>query len=114
MRSNGSKRVLKRFSISTPNSPRAISKRFFFLLFGTQVIVTSYLFPSGKLSLDRLRSLLEKVGKDKLVIDISCRKREQGWVVAMNKWQDLTDTHVTRGKLKIASSCHSFVYESHF
>lgn len=66
--------------------------------FISQVIVTSYLFPSGKLSVDRLRSLSEKVGKDRLVIDVSCRKREGGWVVAMNKWQDLTDTQVTRGK----------------
>jgi phosphoribosylformimino-5-aminoimidazole carboxamide ribonucleotide (ProFAR) isomerase len=73
-----------------------------------QVIVTSYLFPSGKLSLDRLRSLSEKAGKDRLVIDISCRKRDEGWVVAMNKWQDLTDTQVTRGEY--IASC---VFVSH-
>lgn len=35
-----------------------------------QVIVTSYLFPSGQLSIDRLRDLSLKVGKHRLVIDV--------------------------------------------
>jgi len=75
-----------------------------------KVIVTSYLFPSGNLSFDRLRSLSERVGKNKLVIDISCRKREQGWVVAMNKWQDLTDTQVTRETLDLLTQyCSEFL-----
>jgi hypothetical protein len=31
--------------------------------------------------LDRLEGLGEKVGKEKLIVDISCRRREDGWVV---------------------------------
>lgn len=31
------------------------------------------------------------------MVDISCRKREEGWVVAMNGWKTLTDTYVTKG-----------------
>jgi hypothetical protein len=61
------------------------------------VIVTSYLFPDGKFALDRLEGLLEKVGKEKLIVDISCRRREDGWVVAMNGWKTLTDMWVTKG-----------------
>ena len=37
------------------------------------------------------------MGKDKLVVDISCKKREGGWVVAMNGWKTLTDTWVNQG-----------------
>jgi phosphoribosylformimino-5-aminoimidazole carboxamide ribotide isomerase len=35
-----------------------------------QVIVTSYLFPSAKFSLDRLKALEKQIGKDKLVVDV--------------------------------------------
>ena len=35
-----------------------------------QVIVTSYLFPDAKFSLDRLRKLVSAIGKEKLVIDL--------------------------------------------
>jgi hypothetical protein len=62
-----------------------------------QVIVTSYLFPDGKFALDRLEGLEKKVGKEKLIVDISCRRREDGWVVAMNGWKTLTDMWVTQG-----------------
>ena len=61
------------------------------------MIVTSYLFPDGKFALDRLEGLEKKVGKEKLIVDISCRRREDGWVVAMNGWKTLTDMWVTQG-----------------
>jgi len=61
------------------------------------VIVTSYLFPDGKFALDRLEGLEKKVGREKLIVDISCRRREDGWVVAMNGWKTLTDMWVTKG-----------------
>lgn len=64
-----------------------------------KVIVTSYLFIDAKFSLDRLRSLSSRVGKDRLVVDVSCRKRGNHWIVAMNKWQTMTDMKVTKGKL---------------
>jgi phosphoribosylformimino-5-aminoimidazole carboxamide ribonucleotide (ProFAR) isomerase len=41
--------------------------------------------------------LEKKVGKEKLIVDISCRRREDGWVVAMNGWKTLTDMWVTQG-----------------
>lgn len=37
-----------------------------------QVIVTSYLFPGAKFDEDRLRRLAEKVGKERLVVDVRC------------------------------------------
>lgn len=66
----------------------------------TQVIITSFLFPSGKFSLDRLQSVLKALGddKEKLVIDLSCRRKDDTWFVAMNKWQTLTDMELNQGK----------------
>jgi len=36
--------------------------------------------------------------KAKLVIDLSCRRKESTWYVAMNKWQTITDMEVNEGK----------------
>lgn len=47
--------------------------------------------------MERLKSVSEAVGKDRLVVDVSCRRRDDKWIVAMNKWQTLTDMEVTKG-----------------
>ena len=60
----------------------------------SHVIVTSWLFPDGKLSLDRLARISGLAGKDRLVIDLSCRRRGEGWCVATNRWQTVTDVHI--------------------
>jgi phosphoribosylformimino-5-aminoimidazole carboxamide ribotide isomerase len=69
----------------------------------SKVIVTSFLFPEGRFSLSRLENLRHTVGKDKLVVDLSCRRKDGGWWVAMNKWQDITDTEVTAETLTLMS-----------
>jgi phosphoribosylformimino-5-aminoimidazole carboxamide ribotide isomerase len=67
----------------------------------SQVIITSFLFPDGTFSQERLKSVLDALGNDKnrLVIDLSCRRKNDTWVVAMNKWQTLTDFEITKGML---------------
>ncbi|KAF7301673.1 1-(5-phosphoribosyl)-5-[(5-phosphoribosylamino)methylideneamino] imidazole-4-carboxamide isomerase [Mycena indigotica] len=72
----------------------------------SKVIVTSYLFPGAKFSLDRLKQLSSLIGKGRLVVDVSCRRREEDWIVAMNKWQDLTDMIVSKGLLQIFWFAH--------
>jgi phosphoribosylformimino-5-aminoimidazole carboxamide ribotide isomerase len=69
------------------------------MLIPFKVIITSFLFPNGSLSQDRLDSTSEALGgdKEKLVIDLSCRKRDSTWFVAMNKWQTITDFEMTAG-----------------
>lgn len=74
-----------------------------------KVIVTSYLFPDCKFSFERLLTLEKIVGRDRLVVDISCRRREQGWVVAMNRWQNLTDMVVSKESVDLISSHCSYV-----
>lgn len=62
----------------------------------SHVIVTSALFDEeGKFLETALESLVREVGKDRLVIDLSCRRMDSGWTVAMNRWQTLTDMDVT-------------------
>ncbi|EIM85661.1 Phosphoribosylformimino-5-aminoimidazole carboxamide ribotide isomerase [Stereum hirsutum FP-91666 SS1] len=76
----------------------------------SKVIVTSYLFPEMKFSLERLRLLSTLVGKERLVVDVSCRRRGDRWMVAMNKWQDITDMEVRQETLNLLSEhCSEFL-----
>ncbi|OSD04316.1 Phosphoribosylformimino-5-aminoimidazole carboxamide ribotide isomerase [Trametes coccinea BRFM310] len=76
----------------------------------SKVIVTSYLFPDGKFSLDRLKAVSNAVGKDRLVVDVSCRRRGDKWLVAMNKWQTITDMEVCKESLGLlAEYCSEFL-----
>ncbi|KAJ1652234.1 Enzyme that catalyzes the fourth step in the histidine pathway [Dispira simplex] len=66
-----------------------------------KVIVTSWLFPDARFSLERLRQLSQTIGRDRLVVDLSCRRQGQTWYVAMNKWQTITDTEINQDTLKL-------------
>lgn len=67
------------------------------------MIITSYLFPEGRFSLERLQAVLEVLDNDEknLVIDLSCRRKEDTWFVAMNKWQTITDMELNQGEQHI-------------
>jgi len=73
----------------------------------SHLIVTSWLFsPEGKFLPERLSQLTSEIGKENLVIDLSCRRTKQGWTVAMNRWQTLTDLNITTENLNhIADHC---------
>ncbi len=61
----------------------------------SHVLVTSYLFENGVFSLARLQAMTEAVGKDRLVIDLSCRRASGGeYYVATNRWQTVTATRL--------------------
>ena len=58
----------------------------------SQVIVTSWLFDqNGNFLGDRLKALAEEIGMEKIVVDLSCRQVADGWKVAMNRWQTITE-----------------------
>jgi phosphoribosylformimino-5-aminoimidazole carboxamide ribotide isomerase len=63
------------------------------------VIITSYLFPDSKFSMDRLEAVLQALDNDKskLVIDLSCRRKGDKWFVATNKWQTITGFELNQG-----------------
>lgn len=77
----------------------------------SHVIVTSWLFDSaGHFLDDRLDALKRQVGADRLVLDLSCRRTASGWMVAMNRWQQLTELPVTPATLdRLAGSCAEFL-----
>lgn len=78
----------------------------------SHVIVTSWLFsPEGHFQQDRLAALKKRIGREKLVIDLSCRRtRDGGWTVCMNRWQTLTDLSLTPETLRgLGSSCAEFL-----
>lgn len=82
------------------------------LAFGaSHVIVTSVLFDSeGRFRRRVLRELVERVGRERLVLDLSCRRTRDGWVVAMNRWQTLTELAVTPATLSaLADTCDEFL-----
>lgn len=60
----------------------------------THIIVTSYIFHDGKLDMERLNKLVKAVGKEHIVIDLSCRKRDDKWYVVTNKWTTFSDFEV--------------------
>ncbi len=61
----------------------------------SHVIVTSYLFENGELSFDRLKAMTKAVGKEHLVIDVSCRRSADGeYHIATNRWQTVTETRL--------------------
>lgn len=78
----------------------------------SHVIVTSYLFSeTGAFQPTRLSELVEAIGSQKLVIDLSCRANPMGgWTVFMNRWQTPTNLNLTERTLdRLASSCAEFL-----
>ena len=77
----------------------------------SHVIVTSSLFdPNGKFLSHALEEISQLCGAEKLVIDLSCRRSTDGWVVAMNRWQTLTNLTVTHATLdRLAPYCAEFL-----
>ncbi len=77
----------------------------------SHVIVTSVLFDAqGRFKREALAALVERVGREHLVLDLSCRRCGSGWVVAMNRWQTLTELDVTPATLDaLTSSCAEFL-----
>lgn len=72
----------------------------------SKVIVTSWLFPNGVFAPERLLALSNRLSKNRLVVDLSCRRVGAGWVVAMNRWQTLTSFTINEANLAlIAASC---------
>lgn len=76
-----------------------------------QVIVTSALFDaSGRFLPAALEQLVQAVGSQHLVIDLSCRRTPAGWTVAMNRWQTLTELTVDHATLdRLAPHCAEFL-----
>ncbi len=65
----------------------------------SHVIVTSYVFRNGELDYERLERLCKTVGKEHLVLDLSCRKRDGAYYVVTDRWQRFTEERIWDGLL---------------
>lgn len=77
----------------------------------SHVIVTSFIFEGEKFSKERLDAMTGAVGKDRMVIDLSCRVcPNDGWKVAKNKWKTITDLPVNHQTFDMLSDhCAEFL-----
>lgn len=66
----------------------------------SHVIVTSYVFQNGQIQYENLKRLLAVTGKEHLVLDLSCRKREDGYYIVTDRWQRFTEEKVTEELLE--------------
>lgn len=76
----------------------------------SHVIVTSWAFREGKIDWERLAEIVKKIGKEKLVLDLSCRKRGENYFVVTDRWQKFTELLVNDETLKKFSDyCAEFL-----
>lgn len=76
----------------------------------SHVIVTSYLFENERFSFERLEKIKAAVGAQHLVLDLSCRRVGDGWNIATNRWQTVTQTAVDQDTLaELSKHCAEFL-----
>ena len=76
----------------------------------SHIIVTSYVFKNGQINYDNLDAILEAVGKEHLVLDLSCRKKDGKYYVVTDRWQKFTDVELTLDTLdQLSSYCDEFL-----
>ncbi len=76
----------------------------------SHVIVTSWVFREGHVDWVRLAELVKLIGKERLVLDLSCRGRDGQYFVVTDRWQKFTDVTLSAATLeKFAASCAEFL-----
>ena len=76
----------------------------------SHVIVTSYVFGDGEIHWDRMEGLRKAVGKNHVVIDVSCRKKDDGYYIVTDRWQNFTRVRLSESVLEeIAGYCDEFL-----
>lgn len=76
----------------------------------SHVIVTSYVFKDGRINYDNLEKMADAAGREHLVLDMSCRKRDGRYVVVTDRWQKFTDEIVSAELLdRLSDYCDEFL-----
>jgi phosphoribosylformimino-5-aminoimidazole carboxamide ribotide isomerase len=76
----------------------------------SHLIVTSYIFKNGELSAERIEKIKRETGKERLVLDLSCRRTESGWYIATDRWQTITNSQINKETLsQLAEHCDEFL-----
>lgn len=76
----------------------------------SHVIVTSYVFKDGKINYDNIHKLVNAVGSEHIVLDLSCRKKDNQYYIVTDRWQKFTDVTISHETLDtLASYCDEFL-----
>lgn len=76
----------------------------------SHVIVTSYVFHDGKIDYERLDQMVEVVGKEHLVLDLSCKKIGEEYRIVTDRWQNVTDEVLDTTLMdKLSAYCDEFL-----
>jgi phosphoribosylformimino-5-aminoimidazole carboxamide ribotide isomerase len=76
----------------------------------SHVIVTSHVFHDGRLDAERLDRLCRLIGKERLVLDLSCRWKDDGYYVVTDRWQKFTELKISADMLsELEKSCDEFL-----
>lgn len=76
----------------------------------SHVIVTSYVFSDGQIHLEKLEKLVKTVGKNRLVLDLSCRKKGDAYYIVTDRWQKFTNQPLDESLMSTLSSyCDEFL-----
>ena len=79
----------------------------------THVIVTSYVFADGVVNYDNLKKLVDTVGKERIVLDVSCRKKDDDYYIVTDRWQNFTKERITEELLDdLSAYCDEFLVHS--
>lgn len=76
----------------------------------SHVIVTSYVFRDGRIQYENLEKMKKAAGKEKLVLDLSCRRKGDSYFIVTDRWQKFTEEKVTAALLdELSKSCSEFL-----
>lgn len=77
----------------------------------SHVIVTSYVFRDGKIWWDNLEKLVSAVGREHVVLDLSCRRKDDSnYYIVTDRWQKYTDVRMELSLMKrLESYCDEFL-----
>ena len=70
----------------------------------SHVIVTSYVFQNGQIQFENLEKISRAVGREHLVLDLSCRKKNGEYIIVTDRWQNDTDFVLNHENLDVLAS----------
>lgn len=76
----------------------------------SHVIVTSYVFKDGRINFENLHKLVSEIGREKLVLDLSCRKKDNNYYIVTDRWQKYTDVVLNEEAMdELCKFCDEFL-----
>lgn len=76
----------------------------------SHVIVTSFVFNNGRVDFDALKKISDVVGREHLVLDLSCTRIDDKFYIVTDRWQKVSKEIITYNFLdRLAEYCDEFL-----